>query len=91
MFRFHFASLKVYVGQSVKFGDNYLDIIGTNAMGDSHNLFPFIPAAYRMKLARMDVIIDLIEIGCHHVDATGIAYENYIVVKLIGTQMNMKH
>lgn len=88
--RLYLAGLEIDVGERVEFRDHNLDVVGTDAVGDTHHILTFIFAANGVKLTRLNVIVDGVEKLRHHGDATRVADKKDIVAELFRTKMDVK-
>ena len=81
------ARIEVDVGQGVELSHHYLDVVGTDAVGDAHQLLAAVRAGYGAELAALHGVVDGVEVGGHHVDAAGIAHQNNVVAQLVGAKV----
>ena len=57
---------------------------------DAHKLFPFVCSGYGVEFTGMHVIVDFVEIRCHHIDASGVSDEYDVVAELVGAEVDME-
>jgi hypothetical protein len=72
----HGASGKVHVGQRVELGDYDVDVVGADAVADTHYRLPLVGAANGVELARRNLEGLGVEKRCHHVNSARIAHQD---------------
>ena len=91
MLVFHLTSFEVDIGQGIEFGHHYIDIVGANAVRETHNGFTFVSATYGVKFAARYLEVLSVEIGCNHVNTARIAAHHYAVGEVLRLEMKVKN
>ena len=59
-------------------------------MRDAHKGLALVCASDGVKFAGLDIVVDSIEILGHHIYAAGVAYQDYAVAELFGSEMDVE-
>ena len=81
---------EINVGQSVQFVDHDVDVVATDAGGERREAFPVISACDAVELTAAHLALHVVEMGCHHCHATGVADKDDAVGQLLGAQMKVE-
>ena len=89
---FLLARLKIDVGKGIQFVHHDVAVVGTDTGGDTRYAFALVATRNGVELTALYITFDapFVKEGCHHIHAILVAYEDDLVGKKFGLEVQMK-